>query len=84
MRRVELRSAYCWYCDDCGELNYEQPQRAELTDEDAEAAYRHFYQLDDYAELPKNWRDFEMVEIPPVVQCVECKAEFEAMDEEGV
>jgi Zn finger protein HypA/HybF involved in hydrogenase expression len=82
MATVELRQAYHWHCEECGSENFALPQKAELTDEQREAAYRHFNQLDQWAELPEQWRNFQLVHIPETVQCSQCKATFETIDEQ--
>ncbi len=63
MKRVELRTAYHWFCESCGADNFTLPQKAELTDEDAELAYRRFNECDPWMELPSDWRQFEMVHL---------------------
>lgn len=82
--KVELSTAFCWHCEECGHLNFALPQKAELTDEDAEMTYRRMHDLEDFAELPEGWRGFEFVEIPTTVRCIVCKEEFETQDEERV
>jgi hypothetical protein len=81
MRTVELQTAFSWHCEECGHLNFALPQKAELTEADAETAYRHFHQLEDFAELPEGWQSFELVEIPDTVVCSECCEMFETTDE---
>lgn len=81
MRKVELATAFSWWCDTCSELNFVMPCKAELTDDDAEEAYRAFHMLEDFAELPEGWRDFELVERPKVVKCTGCGSQFETEDE---
>lgn len=83
-RRVELRTAFYWYCDNCDAINYALPKKSELTDDAAEIAYRKFHNLEDYCDLPDDWRDFELVEIPPTVQCNVCDEKFETIDEQIV
>jgi hypothetical protein len=78
---VTLQTAYHWFCNGCSGVNFSLPQKAELTDEEAEEAYRNFYGLDKWADLPENWKDFEMVEIPEIVVCEHCDAEFHTMHE---
>ena len=78
---VELKSAFHWHCDQCGESNFALPQKAEMTDDDAEYAYRRFHDLDDWCELPADWRQFEMVSIPSKVTCSRCEGVFLTMDE---
>lgn len=81
MQTVELKSAYCWHCEDCGFTNFDLPQKAELTDEDREAAYRKFHDLSEFSRLPEGWQDFELVMIPDTVTCPNCHREFKAIDE---
>ncbi len=82
MIRVELKLAYHWHCENCGDVNFTLPQKAELTDDEAEMCYRQEHELDAWSELPANWRDFEMVQIPSVVTCSECGSKFETEDEQ--
>ena len=53
-----------------------------MTDEQAEATYRKFHDLEPFAELPEDWRQFEAYCIPETVQCDECGSWFCAKDEE--
>lgn len=81
MRSVELKTAYHWHCEYCGHANFALPQKAELTEEDAELAYRKFHELDQWAELPEGWRQFELIQIPDTVMCEECLNSYVAIDE---
>ena len=84
MKTVILKTAYHWHCDNCSAVNFSLPQKAELTDEEAEEAFRGFWGLEEWAELPDDWRSFEMVEIPEIVTCSECGEEFATMHEESL
>lgn len=81
MRIVELKTAYHWHCDECAAENFALPQKAELTQEEREEAFREVHQLEEWAELPEGWENFELVHIPKVVTCTDCGAEFLTMDE---
>lgn len=81
-RVAELKTAFHWWCDDCGEPNFALPRKAELTDKHAEEAYRKYHLLDDWAELPENWREFEIVQIPATVTCKNCGEVFRAIEEQ--
>lgn len=81
MRKVEMSTAFSWWCEDCGELNFALPRKSELTDEEAEEAFRAFHDLEDWAELPEGWRQFELVQIPPIVKCSKCDSQFEGENE---
>lgn len=81
MKIVELKTAYHWHCEDCGADNFALPQKAEMTGEDREEAFRRFHGLDQYAELPDRWQDFELVMIPDFVECSRCGSEFSTDDE---
>lgn len=76
MRNVEVRSAAVWKCDECGEENFCKLQIAELTDQEAEEAYRRFNELEPWSQLPEHWRDFEMITTPSVVECQRCGEKF--------
>lgn len=78
---ARLLSAYVWDCDECGVENFERAIVAELTDEDREEMFREFHELDEWAELPENWRDFQMVTRPDGVTCKACGEVFEAEDD---
>ena len=78
---VELRTAYHWWCETCGVENFSLPQKAELTDEQAEYAYRQLHGMDDYDELPDRWRAVEIVCVPNDVECMECHTVFDTNDE---
>lgn len=79
--KARLLSAYVWDCDNCGTENFVRSIVAEMCDEDREEMFRHFHDLDQWAELPANWRDFQMVTRPDEVTCCECEAKFEAEDD---
>lgn len=82
MRTVELKAAFHWHCEDCGLENFALPRKAELHDDEREAAYRRFNDLDEWAELPEGWREFELVMVPERVTC-QCGATFGTLDEES-
>lgn len=82
MKPTELQLCYKWTCDQCAEVNYVDPIAAEMTDEQAEDAYRKMNDLESWSELPADWRDFEMCQIPQVVMCKNCGESFTAIDEE--
>jgi len=79
--KVELQSAYHWFCDNCSCSNFALPIKAELTDEEAELIYRRVNSLEQWVDLPDGWRDFEMIQIPNVVKCSQCNTEYVAIDE---
>ncbi len=80
MKTVELQTAFHWYCEECSYENFALPQKAELNDEAREAAFRQFHQLDEWAELPEQWAQFEIVCVPDIVICNDCKTEFNTVD----
>lgn len=75
-KRVELLHAFAWLCEECGSENFIRAAAVEMTDDAREAAYRHYNRLDQWAELPNNWREFSVVDFPTIVNCVACKSEF--------
>lgn len=78
---VELKTAYQWFCEECGESNFEMSQKAELTEESREEAYRDFHEMDEWEVLPEGWEQFELVMIPDIVECNRCKSKFQTKDE---
>ena len=82
MDQVEMKLAFAWFCDECSELNFCLPQRAEMTIEDRMQAFRQEHMLDEFAELPDYWDNSEYVCIPETVTCQNCNTVFEAVDEE--
>lgn len=81
---VELKTAYHWHCDNCSAENFALPEKAELTDSQAESAYRVLNMMDCFEELPQHWRQFEMVCIPNIVTCSECGHQYLTSDERSV
>lgn len=81
MRTVELNTAYHWHCDDCGADNFSLALRVEFPPGEHEQAYRHLNDLDDWADLPEDWDQFELVTIPTTVQCSECGREFATVED---
>ena len=78
--KARLLTAYVWDCDACGAENFERSIVAELCDEDREEIFRRLHELDQWAELPEGWRDFQIVSRPDSVKCQQCGAGFEAED----
>lgn len=76
--KAQLQTAYWWHCPNCDAVNFAIPTKPELTDEDAEYAYRRFNELNDWCELPADWRDFELLTAPDSVSCAKCSRTFEA------
>lgn len=81
MKTVELRTAYCWHCDECSELNFAESVVYECSQEEKEDLFREFHDLDEWDELPEDWQQFQSVYCPEVVQCCKCGTEFMAIDE---
>jgi rubredoxin len=81
MKIVELKTAYHWNCDACGADNFDVPQKAELTEEDREQAYREIHELGEWEDLPENWREFELVTLPDQVTCEQCGETYFTRDE---
>jgi hypothetical protein len=81
MQKVELKTAYFWWCEECGEVNFALPKKAELTEDGKEEAYREYHGLSPWDELPDGWQDFELVMIPETVHCQKCGREFATYDE---
>lgn len=78
---AELRTAYHWFCPSCDATNFVLPMKAELTDDEREECFRSFNELDEWEELPDDWRNFEMVWSPDAVTCSVCHKEFATRDE---
>ena len=81
MAKVELHQAFVWDCDECGAENFCRCVTAELPDEDREAAYRQFMELEPYQPLPDAWRDFTLTTAPNSVTCRESGTAFETVDD---
>lgn len=79
--KARLLSAYVWDCDECGAENFERAIVAEMHEEEREEMFRSFHDLDEWAELPDGWRDFQMVTRPDAVKCRTCGATFDAEDD---
>ena len=84
MKAVELKTAYHWHCDTCSEENFSLPEKLELTDDKAEEMFRYFNNLGPYADLPDDWRDFEVVKMSDTVTCKNCGEKFLTTGEERV
>jgi len=81
MDQVEMKLAFAWYYEECSELNFCLPQKAELTKDEREDAFRQEHLLDEFSELPDHWDCSEYMCIPEQVACNNCGTEFEAVDE---
>lgn len=81
MKSVELKTAYWWHCEECGSENFSRSIKIELAPGEKEEVYRSFHDLDDYAELPEGWDQFETCHIPDEVCCSFCGAKFATVNE---
>lgn len=81
MKTVELKMAYHWNCEDCGADNFAVAARAEFAPGEREELYRDYHGMASYETLPENWEQFELVSIPEIVTCTDCKAEFKTIHE---
>lgn len=81
MKTVELRTAYCWHCDECSELNFSESVLYECSNEEKEDMYRYFHDMDEWDALPEGWQQFQTVCSPETVKCSKCGVEFNAIDE---
>lgn len=82
MKQVELKPAYAWHCEECGEQNFCTGIVAEFVDDaDREELFRSYHGLDDWAELPDNWRQCHFSCVPEEVECKSCGSKFETIDE---
>ena len=79
--KARLLTAYVWDCEECGSENFERAITAEIVDEDREAIFRQFHQMDPWEPLPEGWRDFQLVTRPDSVTCCKCGTEFDAEDD---
>ena len=77
---ANLEEAYYWECPSCRASNYERPQIMDLSIEEKEEAYRVFYQLEDWVELPDDWSEFHLQSFPTEVECRHCKNIFPTME----
>lgn len=84
-RTVELKNAFWWYCDDCSSKNFDHAVDAEFNDDDErEEVFRAFNDLEEWEDLPDNWRDFELMSSPRFVTCQSCSARFSTEDSRGI
>lgn len=83
MRKVDIKMAYWWHCPDCDHEHYEKAVVAELSEEEHEECYRAMNQMEDWQELPEDWKNFLLVQSPNIVKC-SCGAEFETIDERAM
>lgn len=80
--KARLLTAYVWDCDSCGAENFERSQVAEFVDdEDRAEVFRKLNGLDEWAELPEGWREFQLVTRPDTVTCGECGMKFDATED---
>jgi len=80
-REVELRTAFYWRCEDCGFDNFDLPHKLDLDEGQLEDAYRDMNDIEDFQELPADWRNFEVCQIPAKVTCEQCGSTFLAVDD---
>ena len=80
MQEVELHAAWSWDCDNCGRENFSRGLTIEFpTVAEQEAAFRYHRNLHPSEPLPPDWRDFECLAFPEVVECAFCEAEYVAI-----
>ena len=82
MKTVELRTAFCWHCEKCSELNFTEPVVYECSPEERGDLFRKFHDMNEWSELPEGWQQFQAVYCPDVVKCCKCGSEFKAIDEQ--
>jgi hypothetical protein len=80
-RTVELKPAYHWLCDDCGETNFIAASYFEMTTERKEEMLRGQLGLNSWDPLPDAWQNMGLIRVPTKVVCKKCSAEFSAIDE---
>jgi hypothetical protein len=71
--KIELRPAFAWTCEECGEENFASAIRAEMSPDDL-AELR-----DDHGIEPHE--DGEFLTAPCEVTCFYCDTTFEAIDD---
>lgn len=78
MKKVEIRPAYEWTCDNCGCDQFERAIIAELTPDEIREIQDQM-DIDDPAEFESGqWQ------LAPVdVKCKNCGAEYETVDPQG-
>ena len=81
MKKVELRQAYRFDCEECGKVNFLIPEGVELTREEEEADFREMYGYGEFDELPPNWQACEHFAVPKNVVCEQCAEVYEIEDE---
>lgn len=77
---VTLRTAFAWTCH-CGHEHFAPAEVTPLDDDEREEAYRHFHDLEVWAELPPGWREFQLVRAPQRVTCRRCGKEYETREQ---
>lgn len=80
---VVLQTAFFFSCPKCHNDNFVAAVEAELTDEEREEAFRDYYDLESWQELPDNWKDFGLVWQPEHVQCLNCGEGYVTCEETG-
>ena len=82
---VDIRPAFHFFCEECAAENFFLPRAVEIPPDELEEVYRAEKELDPWESLPDDWNDFEIVEIPELIQCGECDAVFvPAADDEDL
>ena len=71
---VEIRSAFAFFCHDCGEENFLIPPPLLLTEDE---------ERDIVEELGADFENYCLARFPEKVECTACGAEFEVENPEG-
>ena len=79
---VELRTAFHWFCENCGRANFSLPQKMEFAPGEREAVFRELQEWDEAEPLPDGWEEFDMLEMPERVTCEFCGESFDAVPEQ--
>jgi hypothetical protein len=70
VKRIELRPAFTWDCDDCGQENFVRGVVPEMSEED------HKFMMEEHGLMP--WECGDFITNPAIVTCCHCQTEFKA------
>lgn len=75
---VKVRTALQWYCPCCFQRNWVDPI-VKFDVVSGEQKFREIMEIEPWQELPDNWRDHDIAQVPETVKCDGCDKTFPVM-----
>lgn len=80
LKKVEIRLAFEWTCEECGKDNFEHTITQTLTRDQQRAMFEEHNIINEWEDVPENM-GFEFNACPKIVKCDYCGEEFETTED---